>query len=151
MLIQAKGLSKIYGSGENQVVALDKADLTIAPGDFISIIGPSGSGKSTLANLLLRLYDTKSDMIRIDGRPICEIPLSVLRRDVAYVPQESFLFSDTLERNIAFGAERKSREEIQRAARDACIHSNIMDFPEGNDTMVGARARSSAPPSPGPF
>ena len=55
------------------------------------------------------------------------------------MPQESFLFSDTLERNIAFGAERKSREEIQRAARDACIHSNIMDFPEGYDTMVGER------------
>lgn len=136
--IELDGLTFAYPDQED-VTVLDSIRVHVDQGSTLAVLGRTGSGKSTLANLLLRLYDTKSDMIRIDGRPICEIPLSVLRRDVAYVPQESFLFSDTLERNIAFGAERKSREEIQRAARDACIHSNIMDFPEGYDTMVGER------------
>ena len=136
--IDLDGLTFAYPDQED-VTVLDSIRVHVDQGSTLAVLGRTGSGKSTLANLLLRLYDTKSDMIRIDGRPICEIPLSVLRRDVAYVPQESFLFSDTLERNIAFGAERKSREEIQRAARDACIHSNIMDFPEGYDTMVGER------------
>ena len=136
--IELDGLTFAYPDQED-VTVLDSILVHVDQGSTLAVLGRTGSGKSTLANLLLRLYDAKSDMIRIDGRPICEIPLSVLRRDVAYVPQESFLFSDTLERNIAFGAERKSREEIQRAARDACIHSNIMDFPEGYDTMVGER------------
>ena len=136
--IELDGLTFAYPDQED-VTVLDSIRVHVDQGSTLAVLGRTGSGKSTLANLLLRLYDTKSDMIRIDGRPICEIPLSVLRRDIAYVPQESFLFSDTLERNIAFGAERKSREEIQRAARDACIHSNIMDFPEGYDTMVGER------------
>ena len=136
--IDLDGLTFDYPDQED-VTVLDSIRVHVDQGSTLAVLGRTGSGKSTLANLLLRLYDAKSDMIRIDGRPICEIPLSVLRRDVAYVPQESFLFSDTLERNIAFGAERKSREEIQRAARDACIHSNIMDFPEGYDTMVGER------------
>ena len=136
--IELDGLTFAYPDQED-VTVLDSIRVHVDQGSTLAVLGRTGSGKSTLANLLLRLYDAKSDMIRIDGRPICEIPLSVLRRDDAYVPQESFLFSDTLERNIAFGAERKSREEIQRAARDACIHSNIMDFPEGYDTMVGER------------
>ena len=136
--IELDGLTFAYPDQED-VTVLDSIRVHVDQGSTLAVLGRTGSGKSTLANLLLRLYDAKSDMIRIDGRPICEIPLSVLRRDIAYVPQESFLFSDTLERNIAFGAERKSREEIQRAARDACIHSNIMDFPEGYDTMVGER------------
>ena len=136
--IELDGLTFAYPDQED-VTVLDSIRVHVDQGSTLAVLGRTGSGKSTLANLLLRLYDAKSDMIRIDGRPICEIPLSVLRRDVAYVPQESFLFSDTLERNIAFGAERKSREEIQRAALDACIHSNIMDFPEGYDTMVGER------------
>ena len=136
--IDLDGLTFAYPDQED-VTVLDSIRVHVDQGSTLAVLGRTGSGQSTLANLLLRLYDAKSDMIRIDGRPICEIPLSVLRRDVAYVPQESFLFSDTLERNIAFGAERKSREEIQRAAQDACIHSNIMDFPEGYDTMVGER------------
>lgn len=124
---------------QEEVTVLDSIRVHVDQGSTLAILGRTGSGKSTLANLLLRLYNTKSDMIRIDGRPLYEIPLSVLRRDIAYVPQESFLFSDTLEHNIAFGAERKSREEICRAARNACIHNNIMDFPDGYETMVGER------------
>ena len=78
-------------------------------------------------------------MIRIDGRSLYEIPLAVLRRDIAYVPQDSFLFSDTIAGNIAFGADGKGREDVVRAAQDACIHDNIVDFPDGYDTMVGER------------
>ena len=84
-------------------------------------------------------------MLLLDGTPIDQIPLAVLHRDVAYVPQENFLFSDTLEENIAFGLEERIqenpsiRDSIQQAARDACIHDNIMDFPEGYLTMVGER------------
>ena len=136
--IDFNGLTFAYPDQED-VTVLDAIRVHVDRGSALAVLGRTGSGKSTLASLLLRLYNAKSDMIRIDGRPIYEIPLSVLRRDIAYVPQESFLFSDTLERNIAFGAERKSREEIQRAAQDACIHSNIMDFPEGYDTVVGER------------
>lgn len=136
--IDFNGLTFAYPDQED-VTVLDAIRVHVDRGSTLAVLGRTGSGKSTLAGLLLRLYNAKSDMIRIDGRPIYEIPLSVLRRDIAYVPQESFLFSDTLERNIAFGAEWKSREEIQRAAQDACIHSNIMDFPEGYDTVVGER------------
>ena len=136
--IDFNGLTFAYPDQED-VTVLDAIRVHVDRGSTLAVLGRTGSGKSTLASLLLRLYNAKSDMIRIDGRPIYEIPLSVLRRDIAYVPQESFLFSDTLERNIAFGAEWKSREEIQRAAQDACIHSNIMDFPEGYDTVVGER------------
>lgn len=124
---------------QTDVEVLASIQVHVREGETLAILGRTGSGKSTLANLLLRLYNTGSDMIRIDGRPLCHIPLAVLRRDIAYVPQDSFLFSDTLERNIAFGAEWKSREEIRRAARNACIHDNIMDFPAGYETMVGER------------
>ena len=81
----------------------------------------------------------------MDGRPITEFPLAVLHRDMAYVPQENFLFSDTLEENIAFGLEEridanpKLRESIRQAAKDACIHDNIMEFPEDYHTLVGER------------
>ncbi len=122
-----------------QQPVLHDLSLTIPAGKTTAIIGNNGSGKSTLANLLLRMYNTKRNMIRIDGRSLYEIPLSVLRRDIAYVPQDSFLFSDTLENNIAFGAEARDLEAVQQAARDACIHDNIMDFPENYQTMVGER------------
>lgn len=103
------------------------------------------AGKSTLADLLLRVYDCEKGMLLMDGRPIDEIPLHVLHRDVAYVPQENFMFSDTLEENIAFGLEDrifdhpKLRDNIKEAAEAACIHSNIIDFPEGYQTLVGER------------
>jgi len=124
---------------QEEVTVLDGIQVHVEKGSTLAILGRTGSGKSTLANLLLRLYNTKSDMIRIDGHPLCEIPLEVLRRDIAYVPQDNFLFSDTLENNIAFGAEIKDKEAIYKAAKNACIHSNIMDFPAGYGTMVGER------------
>ena len=87
----------------------------------------------------MRLYDVKPGMIRIDGHALKQIPLRVLRGDIAYVPQDNFLFSDTLENNIAFGVTEKNPEAVRQAARDACIHDNIMDFPDNYQTMVGER------------
>ncbi len=136
--IELKNLRFAYPDQE-EITVLEGISVHVEKGSTMAILGRTGSGKSTLANLLLRLYNTESDMIRIDGHSLCEIPLEVLRRDIAYVPQDNFLFSDTLENNIAFGSEHKGKEEIYRAAKNACIHSNIMDFPEGYGTVVGER------------
>jgi len=136
--IDLDGLTFSY-PGQEGAPVLDSIRVHVPEGGALAILGRTGSGKSTLANLLLRLYDTKSGTIRIDGRSLYEIPLAVLRRDIAYVPQDSFLFSDTIAGNIAFGVDGKSREEIVRAAQDACIHDNIVDFPGGYETVVGER------------
>ena len=124
---------------QEDIPVLEGIRVHVEKGSTLAVLGRTGSGKSTLANLLLRLYNTRSDMIRIDGHSLYEIPLAVLRRDIAYVPQDNFLFSDTLENNIAFGAELRDKAAIYQAAKNACIHSNIMDFPAGYDTMVGER------------
>ena len=136
--IQFHSLNFAYPD-QKEVSVLQDIDVVIEKGKTLAILGRTGSGKSTVANLLLRLYNTQSDMISIDDYPLRMIPLEVLRRDIAYVPQDNFLFSDTLENNIAFGVENKTKEDIYRAAKQACIHSNIMDFPEGYETMVGER------------
>ncbi|MDE7218579.1 MAG: ABC transporter ATP-binding protein/permease, partial [Oscillospiraceae bacterium] len=136
--IHLDGLTFSY-PGHEESPALDAINIHVARGSTLAVLGRTGSGKTTLANLLLRMYNTKRNMIRIDGRSLYEIPLAVLRRDIAYVPQDSFLFSDTLENNIAFGAESWDMASIQQAAKDACIHDNIMDFPENYQTMVGER------------
>lgn len=141
--IDIRDLTFVYPDGEYPV--LSHVNLHIAQGEMLGILARTGSGKSTLADLLLRVYDCDKGAILLDGRPINEYPLEVLHRDMAYVPQENFLFSDTLEENIAFGLEERItehpelRERIQQAARDACIHDNIMDFPEDYLTLVGER------------
>lgn len=135
--IDLDGLTFAYPGQERP--ALENISVRVNQGETLAILGRTGSGKSTLANLLLRLYNTRRNMIYIDGHSLYEIPLEVLRRDIAYVPQDSFLFSDTLAHNIAFGAESKTMEDIRQAARDACIHDNIMEFPDGYETVVGER------------
>lgn len=125
--------------GESNAPALSDICLHVEKGSTLAVLGRTGSGKTTLANLLMRLYDVKSGMIRIDGHALKQIPLRVLRGDIAYVPQDNFLFSDTLENNIAFGVAEKDPETVRQAARDACIHDNIMDFPDNYQTMVGER------------
>ncbi len=136
--IDLDGLTFAYPDQKTELVLKD-IDLHVAAGETLAIIGRTGSGKSTLADLLLRLYDTEQDMIRMDGHAITEIPLAVLRENIAYVPQDNFLFSDTLENNIAFGMKEKDRTAIEQAAKDACIHDNIMEFPDGYETVVGER------------
>lgn len=114
--------------------------LHVDAGETLAVIGRTGSGKTTLVSLIERLYDTKSpDMVCIDGHPLCTIPLSTLHRAISYVPQDQFLFSDTVHGNIAFGVDACTREDVIRAAKMACIHDNIMEFPKNYDTLVGER------------
>lgn len=118
---------------------LKDINLEIPAGTTLAIIGRTGNGKSTLVNLLLRLYNTKPGMILIDGRDINTIPLKALRENIAYVPQDNFLFSDTLKANIAFGAGEEDMDAITCATSVACIHENIVSFPDGYETIVGER------------
>ena len=159
--------------------ALEDISVTVPKGSTLAILGRTGSGKTTIANLLLHMYNVEDGMISFDGHDINEIPLKTLREQIAYVPQDNFLFSDTLQTNIAFGVRnfmerpeekvkhklflsrkeseeayleqelynRESRadkeygdlEKVQEAAKMACIHENIMEFPRQYATMVGER------------
>lgn len=118
---------------------LKDISLDIRAGTTLAVIGRTGNGKSTLVNLLLHLYEVRPGMIFIDGMDINSIPLKTLRENIAYVPQDNFLFSDTLKSNIAFGTDNEEMDEIIRAATTACIHDNIIAFPDGYDTIVGER------------
>ena len=118
---------------------LEDINLHVPAGTTLAIIGRTGNGKSTLVNLLLHLYNTKPGMLLIDGRDINTIELKTLRENIAYVPQDNFLFSDTLRHNIAFGVEDDDMEAITKATEAACIHENIVAFPDGYETIVGER------------
>ena len=102
-------------------------------------MGPTGSGKSTLVSLIPRVYDAPEGAILLDGRPIRELPLDRLRRSIGFVPQETFLFSDTVRENIAFGVETSTEAQIMEAAEGANIALDIAAFPEKYGTMVGER------------
>lgn len=119
--------------------ALQEISLEVPAGTTLAVIGRTGSGKSTLVSLMLRLYETEEGMILLDGRDIHCIPLKELREQIACVPQDNFLFSDTLKANIAFGAAGEDEEQIKAAAETACIHESIMEFPQGYETVVGER------------
>lgn len=124
---------------DSGVKALKHISLTVRAGESVAILGSTGSGKSTLANLICRLYDPTSGRILIDGHDIKSFDIPYLRQCIGYVPQDVFLFSDTVGNNIAFGPEEKSMEEIERAAVDADLLENIRRFPNGFETMVGER------------
>ncbi len=123
----------------NSEPTLKDINLHVPAGTTLAVIGKTGNGKSTLVNLLLHLYNTKPGMILIDGHDINTISLKTLRENIAYVPQDNFLFSDTLKTNIAFGVDDEDMEEITRATKAACIHESIVSFPEGYETVVGER------------
>ena len=118
---------------------LSDITLHVPAGTTLAIIGRTGNGKSTLVNLLLHLYNTKPGMLFIDGKDINTIPLKTLRENIGYVPQDNFLFSDTLKSNIAFGTDNMDMERITSATQAACIHENIVQFPDGYETIVGER------------
>jgi ATP-binding cassette, subfamily B, multidrug efflux pump len=118
---------------------LRNINLTIEAGQTIAFVGRTGSGKSTLANLIPRVLEAPDNSVFIDGVAVAEYPLSQLRSAIGYVPQETFLFSNTLSKNIAFGADQTGRAEIERAAEVAGLVDDVRDFPDGFDTLVGER------------
>ena len=120
-------------------VVLHDIDLKIPAGTSLAIVGPTGCGKTTLASLIPRIYDARVGTILIDDRPIREYSLEMLRRNIGFVPQETFLFSDTIRENIAFGKDGVTDEEIQAAAEGANIAADIEGFPERYATVVGER------------
>ncbi|PYX92209.1 MAG: ABC transporter ATP-binding protein [Acidobacteria bacterium] len=144
---QAKTCEAIRGEVEfrnldfsyNGVPVLKNVDLHIPAGTSLAIVGPTGSGKSTLVNLIPRVYDAAPGAVLLDGRPIREFSLAELRSNIGFVPQETFLFSDTIRENIAFGAEQAGDSQIHDAARAANISADIEGFPETYSTMVGER------------
>ena len=119
--------------------ALHDIDVDIAPGETLAVMGRTGSGKSTLVNLLCRLYDVDSGSITFDGHDIRNIPLHVLRESIAYVPQDNFMFSDTLAGNISFGKADATEAEIISVSEAAELHGDVLDFPEKYETVVGER------------
>jgi ATP-binding cassette, subfamily B, multidrug efflux pump len=133
--IELRHLNFNYGD----VPVLHDISLKIPAGSSLAIVGPTGSGKSTLVNLIARLYEASEGSLYIDGRSIREYPLAVLRRNIGMVPQETFLFSETIRENIAFGAPDASAAELLRAAEAAHIRQEFEEFPQGFETMVGER------------
>lgn len=138
--IEARELTFRYNGTDKDV--LKDISFHVQPGQTLGIVGRTGAGKTTLVNLFQRIYDPDDDMLYIGGREIHTIPLEKLRASMGYVMQDNFLFSDTVRNNIAFGDRSKTFEEIQHAAEMACVHDNIVDFPDGYETMVGERGVS---------
>ncbi len=124
---------------DSGIKALRRVSFEVNPGESIAIIGTTGSGKSTIANLICRLYDSTDGQIQIDDTPIDKYSIDSVRSQIGYVPQDVFLFSDSISRNIAFGATEISEEAIFQAAKDADLYDNIVDFPKGFETTLGER------------
>lgn len=123
----------------NNEPVLNNVSIKVQPGEVIALVGPSGAGKTTFVNLIPRFFDATSGEIRIDGRDVREVSLSSLRRFIAMVPQETLLFSGTIEDNIRFGRLNATAEEIVEAAKLANAHDFILAQPDGYDTMLGER------------
>jgi ATP-binding cassette, subfamily B, multidrug efflux pump len=123
----------------NGVEVLKDVSLRVPSGSSLAIVGPTGSGKTTLVNLIPRIYDAEPGTVLIDGRPIRQFPIDSLRRHIGFVPQETFLFSETVRENILFGADHASREEMLSAAEGAHIRQEFEEFPHGFETLVGER------------
>ena len=137
--IEFRHLNFSYGEGADAVPVLRDISLEIPAGSSLAIVGPTGCGKSTLVNLISRLYEAPEGSLLIDGRPVRDYPLAVLRRNIGMVPQETFLFSETIRENLAFGAPHAGAEELLEAAQAAHIRLEFEEFPQGFETMVGER------------
>ena len=135
--ITFKDLSFRYPDGEFD--ALSNISFTIKAGQSIGLVGKTGSGKTTLVDLLLRTYNVPDGTVFIDGRDVNDVSIRSVRASCAYVPQDNFLFSDTIEHNIAFGVEDYDRHTISEAAKLADIDGNIKEFQLGYDTVLGER------------
>ncbi len=129
--------SFIYPDGSNE--SLKDISFKINPGELIGVVGKIGSGKTTLVNSLLRLYNIEKNQILIDGVDIMDLDIKNLRDNIAYVPQDNFLFSSTVQENIAFSNKRMSIDKVKSAANFADVHENITNFKDGYNTMTGER------------
>jgi ATP-binding cassette, subfamily B, multidrug efflux pump len=135
LIAAERGMGHVHGD-EN---VLKSINLRVPAGTSLAIVGPTGSGKSTLVSLIPRIYDATPGSVLIDGRPIREFPLDLLRHNIGFVPQETFLFSDTIRENIAFGTNDATDYDVRRAAQAASIADEIESFPDGYNTLVGER------------
>jgi ATP-binding cassette subfamily B multidrug efflux pump len=133
--IEFRGLNFSYEGKQ----VLHDVDLRVPAGSSLAIVGPTGAGKTTLVNLIPRIYDAEPGMVLIDSRPIRDYTLAALRRNIGFVPQETFLFSDRIRENIALGIDSATEQQIHDAAEAANIAADIEGFPEGYETMVGER------------
>lgn len=124
---------------ETNIQGMDNVSFTINPGESLGIIGSTGSGKSTVANSILRLFDIDKGKILFDGNDIKKLDISHFRKQIGYVPQDVFLFSDTIENNILFGSENKNFELVKKAAENADLMRNINSFPKKFNTKIGER------------
>jgi ATP-binding cassette subfamily B protein len=134
--VEFRDVSLSYGSG---APALEDVDLDVAAGRTVALVGPTGSGKTSLVALIARLYDPASGTVSVDGADVREVDVGSLRREIAFVADESFLFSATIAENIAYARPDASREEIELAARRAQAHEFILGLPDGYETVVGER------------
>lgn len=135
--IEFKNVSFKYP--DTGIQALSNVSFVAQPGQLIAIIGRTGSGKSTIANLLMRMYDCDSGQVLVDDTPIADMHLESLRSQVGFVPQEVFLFSDTITNNIAFSTDVVNMPDVEQAARDAAVYKNIIEFEHGFETLIGER------------
>jgi ATP-binding cassette subfamily B multidrug efflux pump len=135
--VEFKNVSFIYP--DTGIKALKDISFTVNPGESLAIIGTTGSGKSTISNLISRLFDVREGEILIDDIPISQYELNNLRSQIGYVPQDVFLFSDTIFNNIGFGIKEPDQQQVIQAAKDADVYENIISFPQGFETRVGER------------
>ncbi len=135
--IEFKNVDLIYE--DTNIHALKNVSFKIEAGKTLAVLGKTGSGKSTILELIGRLYDVSDGEVLIDDRNIIKVNLDNLRQSIGYVPQEAFLFSDTIGNNIAFGKKDASEEEIEKAAKNAVVHGNIIQFTNKYDTVLGER------------
>ncbi|MFC4872176.1 ABC transporter ATP-binding protein [Negadavirga shengliensis] len=136
--IKVEDLTFVYP--DSGIKALDGVSFDVEAGQSLAVIGTTGSGKSTIANLVMRMYDATSGKIYIDGRDIKTYDIAALREQIGYVPQDVFLFSDSITNNIGFGlGEITDQTVIEQAAKDADVYDNIINFPHGFDTRLGER------------
>jgi ATP-binding cassette subfamily B protein len=135
--VGSNGTAKSNGSGSHAV--LHDIDLKIPAGSTLAIVGPTGSGKTTLAALIARLWEAPDDCVLIDGRPIREWPLTTLRQSIGYVPQDTYLFGETVAGNIAFGLPDFDEPRVRQAAEIASLDTEVVGFAKGYETMVGER------------